>query len=55
MKTNVSITHRILKMGKDSLFHWKQSLEFIIESSMRCANELKDVHDLVHKVIEKLF
>ena len=30
-------------------------MEFVIESSMRSANELKDVHDLVQKVIEKLF
>lgn len=55
MKTNVAIAHRILKTGKESLFHWKQSLEFVIESSMRSAIELKDVHDMVQKFIEKLF
>ena len=30
-------------------------MEFVIEISMRSANELKDLHDLVPKVIEKLF
>lgn len=25
IKTNVAITHRILEIGKESLFHWKQS------------------------------
>ena len=47
MNKYVAITHGILKMGKESLFHCKQSLEFVIKSSMRCENELKDVHDLV--------
>ena len=55
MKTNVSITDGILKMGKESLFHLKLSLEFFIEIFMRSTNELKDVHYLVQKVIEKLF
>ena len=55
MKTNVAISHEILKMGKEPLFHWKQSLEFIVESSTRSANEVKDVHGLVQKVAEKLF
>lgn len=47
MKTNVAISHEILKIGKEPLFHYKQSLEFIVESSARSTNELKDVHDLV--------
>ena len=55
MKTNVVIAHGILKIGHESLFHGKQSLEFFIENSMRFVNELKDVHDLVQKIIDKLF
>ena len=55
MKTNVSISHQILKIGQEPLFHWKQSLEFIVEIYVRFGNELKDVHDIVHKVIENLF
>ena len=55
MKNNVVISHEILKKGKDLLFHWKKSLEFIVESSKRSVNELKDVHDLAQKVTEELF
>ena len=55
MKTNVAIAHGILKTGQEPLFHWKQSLEFVIENSMRSVSELKDVHDLVQNIIEKFF
>ena len=55
MKTNVAMTHGILKIGQEPLLHWKQSLEFKVESSVRSENELKDVHDLVQKVINKIF
>ena len=55
MKTNVAITHRILKSSQEQLFHWKKSLEFIVEISVWSTNELKDVHDLVQKVMENIF
>lgn len=55
MKINVVISHGTLKIGQGSLLHWKQSLDFVIENSMRLASELKDVCDLVQKIIGKLF
>ena len=55
MKTNMAIAHGNLKIGKESLFHYKKSLEFIIESSMRSTNKLKDVHYLVQNIIKMLF
>lgn len=55
MKTNATITHGILKTGQEPLLHWKQSLEFIIKSSIRYEHELKDVQDLVQKVMDKIF
>lgn len=55
MKTNIDITHKILKSSQQPLLHWKQSFEFIIKISIRSANTLKDVHDLVQKVIGKIF
>ena len=30
-------------------------MEFVIENSMRFANELKDMHNLVKNIIDKLF
>ena len=55
MKINVSISHGILEIGHEPLFHWRQSLEFIIESSTRLASELKNVLELVQRVIRKLY
>lgn len=55
MKTNVAIIHGILKTGTEPLFHWEQSLEFVIESSTRSTNKLGDVCDLVQKVVDKCF
>lgn len=55
MKINISIFHGILEIGKEPLFHWKQYLEFIVESFVRSVSELKYLHDLMQKVIENLF
>ena len=53
MKINVEITHGILKMGTKPLFHWRQSLKFVIESSTRSTIEHIDVCNLVQKFIDK--
>lgn len=55
MKTNVAIAHAILKTSQEPLIHWKQFLEYVIENSVRFIGELKDVHDLVQKIMDKLF
>lgn len=54
MKTNVFMTHGILRSGQEALLHWKQSLEFKIESLVKYEHELKDVYDLVKRLVDKI-
>ena len=55
MKTNVTMTHDTLNIGQECFLHWKKSLEFIVEIYVRSTNNLKDVHNLEQKIIEKDF
>ena len=49
------MTYIILKSGKEPWLHWKQSLEFKIESLVKFEHELKCVYDLVKKVMDNIF
>lgn len=55
MKTNIVVTHGILKSGQEELLHSKKSLEFNIKRSVKSEHELKDVYDLVKKVMDNIF
>lgn len=55
LKSSIVISNGIFKTGQEPLHQWRQSLEFMIESSRRSSNELRTMIELVQREKEKVF
>ena len=55
MKFDVALANGIMKSTKEPLSNWKHVVEFKLESLRKSEHGLKNVYDVVKKLMDKLF